>query len=229
MRKDKGFTLIELMITMVIAGLIMIGAYAAYTSQQKTYYAQDQVTEMQQNIRAALSIITSELRMAGYDPTGSGNFGIVWALPGRFQMTTDMDGDGVVDGPETLEFGFSFAMDADSNGDGIPDNDNDGDGVPDPIDIGMQTNNAGGYQDIAESIQAVEFLYYNASGNITATVADIRSVQMTVLARARRQDPQFTHTTTYTTPSGQNWGPYNDNFRRRMLTTRIRCRNLGLN
>ncbi len=31
-----------------------------------------------------------------------------------------------------------------------------------------------------------------------------------------------------TLPSGANWGPYNDDFRRRLLSTTVKCRNIGL-
>ncbi len=98
MINNKGFTLIELMIAIVISSFIVTAVYAANTTQQRTYHAQEQVAEMQQNLRAAMSFITSEIRMAGYDPEGSGNFGITSALAGRLQFTVDLDKNGTLDG-----------------------------------------------------------------------------------------------------------------------------------
>jgi len=228
---QKGFTLIEMMMTLVIGAMITAAAYATYSSQQKAYYTQDQVAEMQQNLRAALYLIIEEVQMAGYDPEDSGNFSVTPSMAGRIQFETDKDEDGVLDLNETIDLGLSPTFDAD--GDGIPDADSDGDGVPDLVDIGIQTGGAGGFQEIAENIQAVEFLYIDSAGTNLALappvdLSAIRSVQITILARAEHSDPKFVNSMTYTTPSGQNWGPYNDNFRRRLLTTTIKCRNLGM-
>lgn len=230
MMSNRGFTLIELMISIVIGGLITAATYATYVSQHHSYYAQDQVAEMQQNLRAALSLLTTEIRMAGYDPQDADLFGITSALSGRLQFTTDMDADGILDLNETIDLGFSPGVDA--GGNGIPDADANGDGVPDPVDIGIQnysnTGNPGGYQSMGENIQAIEFLYLNAAGAVTGVLNNVASIQITILARAARADARYMNTTVYVTDSGQVWGPYNDNFRRRMLTTRVRCRNMGI-
>lgn len=227
---QKGFTLIEMMMALVIGAMITAATYATYSSQQKAYQTQDQVAEMQQNLRAAFYLIIEEIQMAGYDPEDSGNFSVTSAMTGRIQFETDKDEDGILDSNETIDLGLSPTFDA--NGDGIPDADSDGDGVPDPVDIGIQTGGAGGFQDIAENIQAVEFSYLDSAGTNLAIpppdLSAIRSVQITILAIAERSDPKFINSMIYTTPSGQNWGPYNDNFRRRLLTTTIKCRNLGM-
>jgi len=242
-KTQNGFSLIEMMVALVISSFILMAAYSAHIAQQGTYFAQDQVAEMQQIHRAALAMINLDLRMAGYDPQGSGNFGITSALAGRVQFTadtnengtyeaagnvdtTDIDDDG--DTTETLHetYDLGFSTTVDSTGDGIPDQITGG--VPDASNLGKQVAGAGGFQNFAENIQAVEFTYMEEDGTVTATLADIRVIQVTVLARAGKKDTGFTNGTVYTTPGGQSWGPYNDNYRRRLLTTSIRCRNLGL-
>ena len=224
LNNQKGFTLIEVMITLVIGTMITGAAYATYTSQQRAYYTQDQVAEMQQNLRAAFSRMANELRMAGYDPEGSGLFGIASALPGRVQFRLDLNEDGVLDGDETFDIGFSTTIDGD--GDGIPD-------ANTPSNLGFQmynTGGGGGFQAIAENIQAVEFLYLKSDETIAANTSEICNIQISILAASPRKDDRFTNTTAYTlaTPSTTTWGPYNDNLRRRLLTLRIRCRNLCL-
>lgn len=225
--KNRGFTIIELMITILIFSVIIASVYATHLSQQKTYKVQDQIAEMQQNIRAALSLITTEIRMAGYDPTENAGAGITIASVGRLQLTLDIDGNGALGDPkELIDIGFSPTID--STGDGIPDADVDLDGVPDAASLGKQTNGVGGYLPIADNIQAVEFRYLNAIGNVAVTPSNIRSIQITILARASRSIREFTNTMIYTRPSGLEWGPFDDNFHRRMLTTTILCRNLGI-
>ncbi len=75
MRKRKkhtnndGFTLIELMISLVISAFVLTAIYATYQSQQKSFIVQEQVAGMQQNLRAGMYVMQDEIRMAGYDPT----------------------------------------------------------------------------------------------------------------------------------------------------------------
>ncbi|MBV5329870.1 MAG: PilW family protein [Chlorobium sp.] len=230
---NSGFTLIELMLTVAISGIIIAAIYAAYISQQRTYLTQEQVAEMQQNIRAGLDTMVREIRMAGYDPTSFSGASIVTALNGHISFTQDLNANGVTTDPgEMVDFGFSAAANNDNDRNGIPDLDGDGDGIPDPLPIGRQTwlgnPNPSGYLPIAENIQAIEFRYLDSTETVTAIPTNIRSVQISILARAGQPDRNFTNTMTYTTASGVSWGPYNDNFRRRLMVTTVQCRNIGL-
>jgi prepilin-type N-terminal cleavage/methylation domain-containing protein len=65
-RKKNGVTLIELLIALVLGSLLTAALYRAFIGQQKTYTVQDQVADMQQNVRIAIGQITKEIRMAGY-------------------------------------------------------------------------------------------------------------------------------------------------------------------
>ena len=64
MRQDKGFTIVELLVAVFVAGIVMAGVYSAYYSQQKTYTAHEQLAEMQQNLRSAMFYMAREIRMA---------------------------------------------------------------------------------------------------------------------------------------------------------------------
>ena len=65
-KREQGFTLIELLIAMALA-LVVIGSLAStFIIQQKTYNAQEQIAEMNQNGRAAIDMMTREIRMTGY-------------------------------------------------------------------------------------------------------------------------------------------------------------------
>ena len=55
-------------IAMVISGIVMATIYSAYTSQTRAYQIQDEVSVVQQNLRAAAYYMEREIRMAGYDP-----------------------------------------------------------------------------------------------------------------------------------------------------------------
>jgi len=213
MKSQTGFTLIELMITLVIAGVIIMAAYSASVSQQKVYYAQDQVAEMQQNLRSAMALVTSDVRMAGYDPSGSGNFTITVFESHRMEMTADLEGEGNgrVDAIAGETVNYTFA--------------------PGPMELRRQVDGRPAASSaIAKNVEAVDFTYLDEQGNITGAAGHIRTVQLTLLVRAGRPDREFKNTRTYNTPlpSQQTWGPFNDNYRRRLLVMSIKCRNMGL-
>jgi len=64
--KKKGVTLIELLIALVLSSMLTAALYRIFISHQKIYTVQDQVAEMQQNVRIAMGQMTREIRMAGY-------------------------------------------------------------------------------------------------------------------------------------------------------------------
>lgn len=233
-KSSKGFTLVELMLAIAISIFVLGAIYAAYSAQQRTYIVQEQVTAMQQNIRAALYTIVGDIRTAGYDPLSTAGAGITTASAGQISFTQDANGDGDTDDVgEMIDLGFSLADDA--GRDGIPDIDADGDGIPDARPLGRQLGGAGGYQAIAENIQAIEFRYLDSAGNATVIINDIRAVQISILARAGEPDPNYLSTAvhdTYVAASGAIlWAPVagvTDNYRRRLLITTVQCRNIGI-
>jgi type IV pilus assembly protein PilW len=62
----KGVTLIELLIALVISSLLIAALYRTFISQQKTYTVQEQVSDMQQNVRTAINRMMREIRMTGF-------------------------------------------------------------------------------------------------------------------------------------------------------------------
>lgn len=73
-KTDKGVTLLELMIVLVISAVLVGGIYTLFTTQQRSYFVQDQVAGIQQDARAALTIMARDIRMAGM-VIGAGNGG----------------------------------------------------------------------------------------------------------------------------------------------------------
>jgi len=213
---SDGFTLVELMIAMVVTGIIVAAVYSAYSVNQKTYSAQQQVVQMQQNIRAAFQTIGRDIRMAGYKPEGGGaaaGFKTAIASSVRFTMDLNEDGD-VLDTDEDVTYALYSS-----------------DGMQ---KLGRKDNNdtaPAAFQGIAESFKGLEFYYTLADGSQTLTpgnLANIRSVTVSLLAQAEAQDLEYTDTKTFTSASGATWGPYNDHLRRRLLITTVQCRNMGL-
>lgn len=71
----KGITLIELLIAMVIVGALVGAIYRTFLSQQHTYVVQEQVVDMQQNVRMGISQMVRDIRMAGFGRVDSKTYG----------------------------------------------------------------------------------------------------------------------------------------------------------
>jgi type IV pilus assembly protein PilW len=65
-RGNQGFTLIELLIAVALGLVIIAGLFRTFKVQHDSYLVQDQVSAMQQNLRAAMHFIIRDLQMAGY-------------------------------------------------------------------------------------------------------------------------------------------------------------------
>src|SRR3990172_11494145 len=61
-----GFTLVELLIAVFIGSVVVILIYNFFDYQQKSYTLQDQLVEVQQNLRIGMDALTRDLRMTGY-------------------------------------------------------------------------------------------------------------------------------------------------------------------
>jgi type IV pilus assembly protein PilW len=218
--ESDGFTLIEVLVALAVSGVILTSVFMAFKSQHDNYLTQDQVVEMQENIRAGVGIMAQELRMAGYDPYNTGNIGIVTAAANSVSFTLvadsdnlDNDNDGTIDEQgelDTVTFSFS---------------DTDGDG---DMDIGRQ-DSVNAMATLAENFDGLEFNYLDENNNQTANLNRIESIQISVLARSDQPDSKFSNNSTYTPASGSTaapWGAYNDNFRRRFQIITVHLRNM---
>lgn len=86
-RRMRGFTLVELLVTIVVASIAMSGILSVYVSQTKAYAVNDDLADMQQNLRAALYLMKSDIRNAGRNPDMNDTVGIVNV--GRFNVDAD--------------------------------------------------------------------------------------------------------------------------------------------
>ncbi len=66
LRKSDGITLIELLVTLVVSSILLAAIYRTFLGQQKTYNTQEHVVDMQQNVRATINRMMTEIRMAGF-------------------------------------------------------------------------------------------------------------------------------------------------------------------
>jgi hypothetical protein len=231
-----------------------------FISQNKTYGIQDQVADMQQNVRIAVGQMTSEIRMAGYG-------GNILAIFGNINGFTDMitpaensitiilaDQIGVLKqtaakGLNQLKVTNASTFNTEKkkylclNGlnnyliqsiatdtitlttplleDHI---------INEPVylikaitySLGLSggkhalrrnENTGGGAQPVAENIESLQFSYFDKNGNTTWNPPDIRMVKLAVTAKTNRSDPEYKG---------------GDGYRRRILSSHVKLRNMGL-
>ena len=174
----RGFTLVELLIAMAVSGILMTGVYSAFKTQQDSYLAQEQVAEVQQNMRASMDFITRDLRMAGFDPTESGNFSITDVRSRDLDNALDASGnpaitfqvdlneDGALDTNESFSYSlYEYPATIPADQDGI-------------VDLAREIVGSGsGRQLLGESIIAMGFAYSYVDDN-EEIVTDAASVDI---------------------------------------------------
>lgn len=174
------------------------------------------------------------------DEAGEASMGITFSYiaddDGR-----DNDGDGITDKgvdpgdwrdddwDEMVKVRYSFFTD--TNGDtGLARQEVDTGPLHDPLTTITDPDNSDA---IVENIDALDLVFKDQNGAVinspSNNIANIRSVEITIVARADRADLDYTNSTAYL--NNQNTTIYTapgDNFRRRKLTTEVKLRNLSL-
>ncbi|HSM75405.1 MAG TPA: prepilin-type N-terminal cleavage/methylation domain-containing protein, partial [Desulfobacterales bacterium] len=177
---NTGFTLVELLVAMAAASIVMVAVVSAYQVQVRSKNTQEVLTDMNQTARAALEIMTHEIRMAGCDPTLTAGAGILIANPNELRFSMD-----IVDPAAPEEFRF--------RADGLTTGPNENVHYAINADGHLGRDTGGGLQPLARNVNAVDIVYLDADGNVTAALDEIRAIQVTIVARAGDAAGGFRH------------------------------------
>jgi type IV pilus assembly protein PilW len=175
--KNNGFTLIELLISLAIFSVILGAIFSFSIAQRKYLSVQEQISEMVQNARAAMDMISGEVAVAGYDPMGAGFTKIPYnASQLRIYADTFVPANGVTtDSNEDITYSY------------------------DSTNKRIVRNTGGGNQPLAENVQYFGFDYLDALGNPTTVTANIRQIRLTITTRTSKPDPQYSTNSGYRT------------------------------
>lgn len=183
LRNQHGFSLPELFVAMAIGLIVAAAATSSFITQRRSFSLQEQVSDMVQSGRAAMDIITREIRMAGYDPAEAGFDGITpndtatcGALLAGPRLRADLDGDGATDDSNE---DITYCYDSTAKE--------------------ITRNTGGGNQPFAENVDDAGITYLDEDGNPTATPADIRTVVLTITTRTAKRDPNYANNDGYRT------------------------------
>jgi type IV pilus assembly protein PilW len=122
---------------------------------------------MQQNARAAMDIMTREIRMAGYSPTGASLVGVHYHSD-KIHIRADITSDGDINDPnEDIKYSYDSA------------------------NLRIERDAEAGIQPFADNIQAFTMAYFDNNGNATTNSAVIRQIQITITARTAEIDRNY--------------------------------------
>ncbi len=284
LRNELGLSLVELLISMVVACIVIAAIYRTFTDQAKSYSIQEHMSAMQQNARVSMDMIARDVRMAGFEEVGFDvpDSNAIVAINSSVGPDSIMvsDGQGVATGLTANVGGGASAiavLSLDPNSDGANDfaqgggvivsDGNQTEGfqitsideatgtitlsgtlvnpylavdtvvVPATLYEVNGTNLRRNGSVLAGSIEDLQFAYIfddggeanapdNTDGDDTNDSGDIRSVRINVLVRTRAEHLDFTGSR----PGIEDHaaGGTIDHYRRRLLTTVVKVRNLGL-
>ncbi len=229
LRHQAGVSLVELLLYITISSALMASMYQIFRSQEHSYMTQNEVMEIQQSARAAMTVLTRDIRAAGYKsplskarvgfvaslPAPNNNFTINYALQNdMIAMQNDTDGDSTV-APNTAEQ-IAYRFDAPT-------------GTLQRF-VPATTVPGGTWEVVIDHVDALRFVYLDVNGVITTLPQNIRSVEVSLLVRSRRPDAKLKNTEIYSNARGTDLCPAcrtgaNVHFYRRLLTTIVQARN----
>ena len=181
----KGFTAVELLISLAIMSMTLGSIYSLYMSFIRTCTKESVKIKLQQNVRSSLDMMIRDIRLAGLDPEGTGEFGITEVTPQRIKFTADRDMDGELDTPndddiidlsdlEYMEYEFD-------NSNGI---------------VRMSLYKPDGTtremsDTLVENVTGLTFSYFTSNDVTTSNLDDIRTVgiEMTIKKISARDGP----------------------------------------
>jgi len=158
----NGFTLIEMLMGMALAGMTMTAIYSVFITSNRTYRSQENMVEVQQSVRIGIDFMVQDIRMAGLDPLGpatdatDGNgAGIKAATSTQIRFTADMDMDGFIETSEDERITYQLSG----------------------SDLQRITDNT---ENLINNVSTLSFRYLDEDGNTTTTLSNIRRVEITV-------------------------------------------------
>jgi type IV pilus assembly protein PilW len=187
-KHSPGFTIIELLVSMTISLVVLAAVAKTFTVQTRQNSAEEQMAQMQQNVRGALDLMVREIQMAKYDPAGTafpaGTYGITYSAS-QLEVKSDVaDSNGTISTATGSVEDIIYAFDSTN------------------FYITRTLGSSGTADIVADNITSFTFAYYDANGTAVTSAGNsgsIRKVTITIAARTAKPDPGYTTNNGYRT------------------------------
>lgn len=94
---DRGFTLAEMAVALVLAGVAAAVVFSVFFNTQTSYTDTVDYVEMQADARVAMSLMAQDIRGAGASPTELPFERIATATSDTIRVQSDLNGNGMID------------------------------------------------------------------------------------------------------------------------------------
>lgn len=181
-----GFSIVELMVTLIMASVIIAGIYSFVSKTRKTAVVQRLRADTESIAQIAFFIIGRDIRRAGSNPAGAMGYSAGAEIPiglassDQIQIFADLNGNGSIDSGADSEENITYQyVDDDTNPDGVKDR--------------VRRQTPGGNGLVIENVRAFD-LQYKLVGTTTwvsstASPELIRVVRLHMIAGTGRTNP----------------------------------------
>lgn len=101
---NDGFTLIEVLVTLAISGIIMVVVVTVFTSMSKSMSGENVRVSLQQGLRSAVNVVAFDIRQASLDPFKKGGFKIIKAKKDEIEFNSDINVNGYFEADERFRY-----------------------------------------------------------------------------------------------------------------------------
>lgn len=194
-KSQKGFTIVELLVSMLLTSIIMGAIYSVYRVQTHSAKVQENRLEAQEYARSVLDMMVREIRNAGYNPLsiaataigtgcdalGNGAPGVITATGTTFRFTYDFQGAGTP------------PVNPNSN---CNDADEDITYTLSGSDITRTARSSTGgsltTQNLTNgNVTSFQLQYFKQDGTPAAALADIQRVSISIKVQSKNPDTEF--------------------------------------
>lgn len=163
--KLRGFSFVELLITMVLGAVLFLGASRFSIMSTRSLAVESMKQRVEERVQVAMTRLRSDIRYLAYDPSATLSSGtyITTAQAGTLVFRGDLDGDNVLETVTYRQQGSVFERSVDDE-------------------------NGGQFSPVATNLKALTFTYYDSAGAVTAVLANIKKIHLELTFQSEGKD-----------------------------------------
>lgn len=169
--RASGFSLIEMIVVAAILSGISAVLYSAFALQSHTMLREGGNAVTQSEIRTVVERMVRELQSAGFDPRGTGRFGLIEAGGQVVRFSTDGNRDGAVEESNREKRGFDLQ------------------GSELRAWLGADPANPASWQKLVRGVEELWLEYLDAQGRPTDHLPSIRRIELRLRVRSQGESP----------------------------------------
>ncbi len=173
-----------MMVAITLGMVVIAGVTGTFTARTRQTAAEEQISQMHQNVRGALDMILRDLMQAGYKAPGGSVTGVAYSTT-QLLIQADLNANSSIDTSSTSVEYITYVFDSANR----------------QITRQLGTGGGSSAEILAENITQCDFAFSDANGASTSTSSSIRKVSITITGRTAKVDPSYSSNSGYRTYS----------------------------